>query len=109
MIGATDPSVIATFVTADPGLDVAMVRRKVAALAAKCKGQIQLTLLQVGDSVSSKPGDAARLQKAQTDLASARQLALQFGQAGHAKDYAPLPLAELANLYRSRDREGALV
>jgi heme d1 biosynthesis protein len=34
---AADPSVIATFVTADPGLDVAMVRRQVTALAAKCK------------------------------------------------------------------------
>jgi MoaA/NifB/PqqE/SkfB family radical SAM enzyme len=32
-----DSSVIATFVTADPGLDVAMVRRQVTALAAKCK------------------------------------------------------------------------
>jgi len=37
MIGATDPSVIATFVTPDPGLDVAQVRKKVAALAQKCK------------------------------------------------------------------------
>src|SRR5687767_13557605 len=37
MIGGTDPSVIATFVTTDPGLDVAMVRRKVEALAAKCR------------------------------------------------------------------------
>ena len=35
MIGATDPSVIATFVTPDPGLDVAQVRQKVAALAAE--------------------------------------------------------------------------
>ena len=37
MIGATDPSVIATFVTPDPGLDVALVRRKVAALEEKCR------------------------------------------------------------------------
>jgi MoaA/NifB/PqqE/SkfB family radical SAM enzyme len=37
MIGAADASVIATFVTADPGLDVAQVRKKVAALAQKCK------------------------------------------------------------------------
>jgi MoaA/NifB/PqqE/SkfB family radical SAM enzyme len=36
MIGA-DASVIATFVTPDPGLDVAQVRRKVTALAQKCK------------------------------------------------------------------------
>lgn len=36
IIGA-DPSVIATFVTPDPGLDVAQVRKKVAALAQKCK------------------------------------------------------------------------
>jgi Fe-coproporphyrin III synthase len=37
MIGAKDASVIATFVTPDPGLDVAEVRRKVTALAQKCK------------------------------------------------------------------------
>jgi MoaA/NifB/PqqE/SkfB family radical SAM enzyme len=37
MIGAADASVIATFVTPDPGLDVAQVRRKVTALAQKCK------------------------------------------------------------------------
>src|SRR5262249_29654461 len=37
LIGAEDASVIATFVTPDPGLDVARVRRKVAALAEKCK------------------------------------------------------------------------
>ncbi len=37
MIGAADASVIATFVTPDPGLDVAQVRSKVAALARKCK------------------------------------------------------------------------
>lgn len=50
-----------------------------ATLQAKCKGQIQVTLYQVTESVSSKPGDLARLQKAQTDLAEARFLALQFG------------------------------
>jgi MoaA/NifB/PqqE/SkfB family radical SAM enzyme len=37
MIGATDPSVIATFVTLDPGLDVRVVRAKVAALQRKCR------------------------------------------------------------------------
>jgi len=37
IIGATDPSVIATFVTQDPGLDVARVREKVGALAKKCR------------------------------------------------------------------------
>jgi MoaA/NifB/PqqE/SkfB family radical SAM enzyme len=37
IIGAADASVIATFVTADPGLDVAKVRAQVAALAQKCK------------------------------------------------------------------------
>ena len=37
LIGAADASVIATFVTPDPGLDVAQVRRKVTALAQKCK------------------------------------------------------------------------
>src|SRR6266550_3141746 len=37
LIGAKDASVIATFVTPDPGLDVAQVRTKVAALAQKCK------------------------------------------------------------------------
>jgi len=37
MIGAKDASVIATFVTPDPGLDVAQVRTKVLALAQKCK------------------------------------------------------------------------
>jgi MoaA/NifB/PqqE/SkfB family radical SAM enzyme len=35
--GATDPSVIATFVTADPGLDIERVRLKVAALEDKCR------------------------------------------------------------------------
>ncbi len=37
LIGADDPSSIATFVTTDPGLDIAMVRRKVAALEEKCR------------------------------------------------------------------------
>jgi MoaA/NifB/PqqE/SkfB family radical SAM enzyme len=37
IIGASDPSVIATFVTRDPGLDVARVRDKVGALAQKCR------------------------------------------------------------------------
>jgi MoaA/NifB/PqqE/SkfB family radical SAM enzyme len=37
IIGAADASVIATFVTADPGLDVAKVRAQVTALAQKCK------------------------------------------------------------------------
>jgi MoaA/NifB/PqqE/SkfB family radical SAM enzyme len=37
IIGAPDPSVIATFVTQDPGLDVPKVRAQVAALAAKCE------------------------------------------------------------------------
>ena len=37
IIGASDPSVIATFVTRDPGLDVARVREKVGALAQKCR------------------------------------------------------------------------
>jgi MoaA/NifB/PqqE/SkfB family radical SAM enzyme len=37
MIGASDASVIATFVTPDPGLDVQRVRTQVAALAKKCK------------------------------------------------------------------------
>ena len=37
IIGAPDASVIATFVTQDPGLDVPRVRAQVAALAAKCK------------------------------------------------------------------------
>ena len=37
LIGAPDASVIATFVTPDPGLDVAKVKQKVAALAAKCR------------------------------------------------------------------------
>src|SRR5687767_9174150 len=37
LIGAPDASVIATFVTADPGLDVARVKEKVAALQEKCR------------------------------------------------------------------------
>jgi MoaA/NifB/PqqE/SkfB family radical SAM enzyme len=39
LIGASDASTIATFVTDDPGLDVEVVRRKVAALEAKCKAK----------------------------------------------------------------------
>ena len=37
LIGAPDASVIATFVTADPGLDVERVREKVSALERKCR------------------------------------------------------------------------
>jgi MoaA/NifB/PqqE/SkfB family radical SAM enzyme len=37
MIGAPDASVIATFITPDPGLDIARVREKVSALAEKCR------------------------------------------------------------------------
>jgi MoaA/NifB/PqqE/SkfB family radical SAM enzyme len=37
MIGAPDASVIATFITPDPGLDIARVRAKVSALAEKCR------------------------------------------------------------------------
>ena len=37
IIGAPDASVIATFVTSDPGLDVARVREKVGALQEKCR------------------------------------------------------------------------
>jgi MoaA/NifB/PqqE/SkfB family radical SAM enzyme len=37
IIGAPDASVIATFVTPDPGLDVGRVRTQVAALQARCK------------------------------------------------------------------------
>jgi len=37
LIGAKDASVIATFVTRDPGLDIDVVRRKVAALEEKCR------------------------------------------------------------------------
>jgi MoaA/NifB/PqqE/SkfB family radical SAM enzyme len=39
LIGAKDASAIATFVTADPGLDSELVRQKVAALEAKCREQ----------------------------------------------------------------------
>jgi MoaA/NifB/PqqE/SkfB family radical SAM enzyme len=37
LIGAPDTSVIATFITPDPGLDIARVRQKVTALAEKCR------------------------------------------------------------------------
>jgi MoaA/NifB/PqqE/SkfB family radical SAM enzyme len=37
MIGADDASVIATFVTPDPGVDANLVRQKVGALQAKCR------------------------------------------------------------------------
>ena len=37
LIGAPDASAIATFVTTDPGLDIDIVRRKVAALEEKCR------------------------------------------------------------------------
>ena len=37
IIGAPDPSVIATFVTPDPGLDVARVRSQVTSLIEKCR------------------------------------------------------------------------
>jgi len=37
LIGATDASVISTYVTRDPGLDPARVRRQVDALAARCR------------------------------------------------------------------------
>jgi MoaA/NifB/PqqE/SkfB family radical SAM enzyme len=37
MIGADDPSVIATFITPDPGLNIARVKEQVAALAEKCR------------------------------------------------------------------------
>src|SRR3954470_6096014 len=37
IIGAADASVIATYVTPDPGLDVSQVRAKVTALAQKCR------------------------------------------------------------------------
>jgi MoaA/NifB/PqqE/SkfB family radical SAM enzyme len=37
IVGAEDASVIATFVTPDPGLDIARVREKVSALADKCR------------------------------------------------------------------------
>jgi MoaA/NifB/PqqE/SkfB family radical SAM enzyme len=37
LLGADDPKVISTFVTADPGLDAARVQTQVDALAAKCR------------------------------------------------------------------------
>ena len=37
LIGAEDTSVIATFITSDPGLDIEVVREKVAALEEKCR------------------------------------------------------------------------
>jgi MoaA/NifB/PqqE/SkfB family radical SAM enzyme len=37
LIGASDVSVIATFITPDPGLDIARVRQKVSALAEACR------------------------------------------------------------------------
>ena len=37
LIGADDASVIATFITPDPGLDIELVRRKVGALQEKCR------------------------------------------------------------------------
>jgi MoaA/NifB/PqqE/SkfB family radical SAM enzyme len=37
MLGVDDPSVIATFVTQDPGLDIGRVRTKVVALQEKCR------------------------------------------------------------------------
>jgi MoaA/NifB/PqqE/SkfB family radical SAM enzyme len=37
LIGAPDASVIATFITPDPGLDIARVRQKVSALAETCR------------------------------------------------------------------------
>ena len=37
LIGATDPSVITTFITQDPGLDIPRVRAKVEALQQKCR------------------------------------------------------------------------
>ena len=37
MIGATDASVIATFITPNPGLDIGRVKQQVAALAEKCR------------------------------------------------------------------------
>ena len=39
MIGADDASVITTFITPDPGLDIERVRQKVNALEAKCKAK----------------------------------------------------------------------
>jgi Flp pilus assembly secretin CpaC len=48
-------------------------------LAARSRSQIQGTLQQVTESLATRPGDPALLQKAQGDLAGARQLALAFG------------------------------
>ena len=56
------------------------------ALSSRCKKQIKVTLFQVTDSVSSKAGNIARLQQAQADLATARQLAVQFGLDTYAVD-----------------------
>jgi MoaA/NifB/PqqE/SkfB family radical SAM enzyme len=39
IIGADDPSVITTFITPDPGLDIERVRRQVSALENKCRQQ----------------------------------------------------------------------
>ena len=39
IIGSDDPKVITTFVTPDPGLDIARVRQQVTALEAKCKAR----------------------------------------------------------------------
>src|SRR5215211_3209323 len=39
MIGAADQSVITTFITPDPGLEIERVRRQVSALEAKCKAK----------------------------------------------------------------------
>jgi MoaA/NifB/PqqE/SkfB family radical SAM enzyme len=39
IIGTDDPKVITTFVTPDPGLDIARVRAQVSALEAKCKSR----------------------------------------------------------------------
>jgi type II secretory pathway component GspD/PulD (secretin) len=66
-------------------------------LFARCKNHIQSTLLQVTDSVASRPGDAARLQKANVDLAGARQLAMQFGLDTHAIDQKVAWVQQAAN------------
>ncbi len=39
LIGGDDPSIIATFVTSDPGLDIDRVREKVTALERKCRSR----------------------------------------------------------------------
>ena len=49
-----------------------------ASLAGKSRLQISETLKQVETSVASKAGDPARLAKAMSDLAAARQLAVTF-------------------------------